>query len=446
MAASAESDTDGILWEILDDHLDEAEYLTEQWCLAARSPLFSLTLLQDRLEKRLGAHLDGLAVGGEVVAQKLLWSSIAEGALGQEGRFAACGLALLADRAPGVVDRLIAALVAERKPKVRNGLAKALAMSDRGDIDEPVRLALYATDRPEVEAALLAVLAARRVDVGPIVGTLLSDTRPPAVRAAAARAAAAATSAQSSLFPAIEALLGHDDEAIASAALRTGLIWGSRTAWRVCEARAAAGQADAMLYLAALDGPAAMPLLTKAVAVERSRPDALFALGFAGLRDAAEACLPYLDAPEPHVARLAGEAVSAIAGVSLEDPALGARRPAKPANDRLPALADDLAEDLMPKPVDALPVPVAANLRRWWKEHHAELAGGQRYLRGQPFGRDAIEHALHAGPLRRTGLLAFELAVRSRGEIKLPALRLRLPKVDLHPSLDSALRRPLKWR
>jgi len=70
-----------------------------------------------------------------------------------------------------------------------------------------------------------------------------------------------------------------------------------------------------MVYLATLDGPAALPVLTSSLAMEGRRPDALFALGFTGLRDAVEACVPYLDDAEPPIAKLAGEAVAAITGV-----------------------------------------------------------------------------------------------------------------------------------
>jgi len=188
------------------------------------------------------AHLDGLVVGGEVVASKLLWTAIAEATLGLEGRFAACALALLADRAPATVDRVIEALIAARKPKVRNGLHKALVMTDRRDVDEPVRLALYAAEAPEVQAALLAILAARRIDPGPILGAMLSDGRPAAVRAAAASAAAGAAD-RNPHYQVIESLFTSDEPVVRAAALRTGLIWNSISAWRTCVAQAAAGKA-----------------------------------------------------------------------------------------------------------------------------------------------------------------------------------------------------------
>ena len=444
MTGGATTDGENILWEVVDDHLDEAEFLTEQWLLAARSPRFGLALLKSTLERRLEAHLDGLVVGGEVVAQQLLWTAIGEGTIGFEGRFAACGLALLADRARPTVDPLLQALASARKPKVRHGLHKALVMSDRRDLDEPTRLALYAADSPEVQTALLAILAARRVDPGPILGAMLSDARPAPVRGAAAQAAVAAAD-RGALYPVIESLLTSGEAAVRAAALRTGLIWNLVTAWRSCAAQAAAGHADAMLYLAMLDGGAAMPLLTSALSSPERRADALFALGFTGLRDAADACLPSLDDPELPIARLAGEALAAITGVPLDDPQFGAPRAAAPQGE-LPKLADDLREELMPTPIDSLPVPVAANLRRWWSERRAAFAGGQRYLRGQPFNKDTLQEALRTGPLRRSGPLACEIAIRSSGETQLAALHLRYPDPDLPPRLDSALHRPPRWR
>jgi len=100
----------------------------------------------------------------------------------------------------------------------------------------------------------------------------------------------------------------------------------------------------------------------------------------------------------------------------------------------------------MPTPIDALAVPIADNVRRWWSERKAAFAEGQRYLRGQPFGRDAIQDALRRGTLRRGGPLACEIAIRSGGETQLPALHLRYPAPDLPPRLDGVLHRPPRWR
>lgn len=433
-----------VLWDVIDDHLEEAEFLTEQWLLAARSPRFSLALLQSSLERRLEAHLDALVVGSAAVADEVLWTSITEAELGQEGRFAACGLALMADGAPASVDRAIQGLVTASKPKVRNGLQKALAMTDRSDAEEPVRLALYAADAPEVQAALLAALAARRIDPGPILGAMLSESRPPAVRLAAAQAACGAAD-RNPFFSAVEALLTGDDPDLRAAALRTGLIWSSRTAWRACSHLAEQGNGPALLYLAMLDGPAALPVLLRWLDVAGRRQDALFALGFTGLRDAADACLPYLDDKDLPVARLAGEALAAITGLPLDDSELAVDRPPA-APDQLPSLEDDLAEDLLPTPIDALPMPIAANVRKWWSERRVAFTLGERYLRGQRFGRDTIEEALRTGPLRRAGPLACEIAIRSGGEIQMPALRLRCAPPALPARLDGALHRPPRWR
>ncbi len=433
-----------VLWDVIDDHLDEAEFLTEQWLLAARSPRFNMALLQSSLESRLEAHLDALAVGGAAVADEVLWTSITEAPLGQEGRFAACGMALLADRAPASVDRAIQGLVTASKPKVRNGLQKALAMTDRSDAEEPVRLALYAAGAPEAQAALLAVLAARRVDPGPILGAMLSESRPLAVRAAAVQAATS-TADRNPFFSAVEALLASEDPDLRAAALRTGLIWNSLAAWRACSHLAEQGNGPALLYLAMLDGPAALPMLLRLLDVVGRRQEALFALGFTGLRDAADACMPYLDDPDLPVARLAGEALAAISGLPLDDSELCLDRPPT-APDELPSLEDDLAEDLLPTAIDALPVPVAANVRKWWSERRVAFTPGERYLRGQRYGRDAIEEALRTGSLRRAGPLACEIAIRSGGEIQMPALRLRYALPALPAHLDRDLQRPPRWQ
>jgi len=433
-----------ILWDVVEDHLDEAEFLIGQWLVAARSPRFSLELLQTTLERRLDAQLDGLAVGGSEVADGLLWATLEDGSIGSEAFFTACGLGLLADETGSAAPRLIDLLNTTDKPKVRNGLRNAFLLGGSPATIEAVRLALYASDSPPVQAAILAVLAARRIDPGPILGPLLerdAEVRAPAVQALAA----APDSARGSLLPRVEQLLADDAPGVRAAARRTGLIWNLEPAWRSCAAQAQAGAPDALLYLAMLDGAAALPWFASGLASPERRPAVLFALGFTGLPEAVDLCLPWLDDPEIAVARLAGEAVGTITGLELDDSRYATRRKPQPAQD-LPPLEDDLREDLMPTPVDMLPVPIAGAIRDWWSERRSAFTAGRRYLYGHPFTVNTVQAALLIGPLRPTGALACELAIRSAGETQLPALHLGYPSPTLPPRLESALHRPPRWR
>ena len=70
---------DLILWDVVEEHLDEAAFLWTQWERGLQSPLYKLHELRDRVEERMLAHLDGLVVGGEAVAQRLLYPALTEG-------------------------------------------------------------------------------------------------------------------------------------------------------------------------------------------------------------------------------------------------------------------------------------------------------------------------------------------------------------------------------
>jgi uncharacterized protein (TIGR02270 family) len=439
-----------VLPDVVEEHLDESEFLIELWLAAARSPRFNLREIHRTVERRLLAHLDGLEVGGPSVADGLLWPTLLPDAGAIPSRVAAAASALLMDADGAVRDRLIEALRAIESPRVRTGLRLALQITARRDVDEPTRLALYATGTPVAQAALLAVLAARRVDPGPILGPLL-DSADSAVLCAALAAAAAATTTDRGRFrSAIEAALSHAVPAVRAAALRTGLIWNIGAAWRACGAQARSGSPDAMLWLALIDPANALAPLTAALETAERR-GALFALGFTGLRDAVELCLPLLDHPDQAVAGLAVEAIAGITGLPLYEAPFAVPSGGEGNGDdddgdgALPPLADDLRADLQPVAIDLLPRPAAGAIRDWWGERRGSFAPAARYLRGAPLNAASLQAALTDGPLRRTGPLACEIAIRSGGRLQLPALRLAQEKPAVPADLVP-LHRPPPWR
>jgi len=99
-----------VRWDIVEEHLDEAAFLWTQWEHALVSPRYTLADVADGPEERLKAHVDGLVVGREPVAERLLIPALAHDE--PEYRFAAAS-ALLAsgERAPraAVLDALAAA-------------------------------------------------------------------------------------------------------------------------------------------------------------------------------------------------------------------------------------------------------------------------------------------------------------------------------------------------
>ena len=427
-----------VLWDVVDEHLDEAEFLLEQWLSTTRSPRFSREHLQAKLETRLNAHLDALLVGGAAVAEQKLWPLVGPESEGPPLRVAAAGLALLLDPALAP-PRLAQALVGGKNPLVREGLGRAFQLSPREDLDEPLRLALYEAAEPAEQAALLGALGSRRVDPGPILGTLLESAEPALLRAALAASSAARPGSFRHL---LEAHLQHPDAGVRAAAIRSGLVWNLHGAWRACLLEARSGGPEAMVLAALLGGPEQVPALAAALATPERRPAALWALGFTGRPEAVEACLPVLSDPE--AAGLAVEAIAGITGLPLFDEPFAQPAPEAEEDEELPPLEEDLRSDLTPAPADELPAPDAEQVRAWWAEARGRFPSGRRFLAGQPLSPPALAAALSTGPLRRIDPLACELAIRSAGSMQLPALRLAQPPLLIRP--DFPLLREPSWR
>jgi hypothetical protein len=314
------------------------------------------------------------------------------------------------------------------------------------------------------------------VHPGPILKGLLARSEPELARAALSAAAVAATDIGSHRHL-VEDRLTHDAPAVRTAALRTAFIWNLASAQRVCAAEARAGSPTALLLLGLLAGQTEVTLLVSMLASEQHRRATLFALGFTGRKQAAEACLTFVGDADPAIAKLAAEAFGAITGFVVEDKVVpvdptveekeepdeeddeedeaaagggggvaatpAASAPAAAAPDDLPPLEEDLEKDLGPQPEDELPTPDAAELRRWWSERADAFAANQRYLGGVVASPAAVEIALRQGSLRRAGPLISEVAIRSGGRVQLPALRLALPAPTL--PADLAMHRDPRW-
>ena len=77
-------------WDIYETHLDEAAFRGSQWEKALDAPDFVLEEVAE-LEEPLAAHVDGLVLGGEPVATRLLVPALTE----DPERVVAAALALL---------------------------------------------------------------------------------------------------------------------------------------------------------------------------------------------------------------------------------------------------------------------------------------------------------------------------------------------------------------
>jgi uncharacterized protein (TIGR02270 family) len=416
-APGTESGDTEIAWDVVEEHLDEVEFLIEQWSSPALRATLSLDQLQRRIEPRLLANIDGLAAGGQAVAERLLWPAFQAGSGGDPGRRLAAAVALVETSDLRVV--LAAAISADGGPERARAMDRALELTARTDVDQPLVAAVKAAS-PARARGLLEVLAARRLDPGPAVGIRLA-ARDPKLVTAALHASAAAKDAR--VRPVLERLLGERDREVRRAAMLAALTSGLRVGWSACLEEVRSGEPPPLDLLALFGAPADHGTIIEALAVPKQRHLALWALGLTGRAGAVAAALPLLRDPDVRTARLAAEVVSSIAGLAVEGEL---RRPAPPEPDELPELEKDLRSRLDLDAVDGLPLAEPDAVEAWWAANRQRFDPERRYLRGQLYTAEAVGEALRHAPLRRFDLLAFELAVRSAGQLLIPRPRLGL--------------------
>ena len=85
---------DRIVWSVVDEHLDEAEFLASLWASARRSGLYALAELERGPERRLLAHVDGLESNGPLALERVVWP-VVDDAKAEPMRLCAAALTLL---------------------------------------------------------------------------------------------------------------------------------------------------------------------------------------------------------------------------------------------------------------------------------------------------------------------------------------------------------------
>ncbi len=422
-----ESRSDAILWDVVEEHLDEAEFLAETWHVNLDSPAYLREEFEQGPQERLLAHVDGLVVGGEDVRAELLEPALADEET-ERWRAAAVALSLLSHPNVQFAVPLFDALD-QRTDEVRHGIIAALSMSSRPDVDVRITDALRRGGEPAHLAALATVGGQRGANPGNLVDGLLQGTDEEA------RAAAV------SMLPFgdrrylnwVEHSLAASTPALQWAAARAGLIMGSGPAWQHVGRRGLAEEpdAEAMVLLASLADQRIAERIAERAEDEAVRPLALHALGSSGRRVAMETCLKWLG--DEAVGPLAGEAFAAMTGLPLDDDTFwddveDPEDQEDAAESESEGGAEDLEEDLEDEDLDEdlgigaeeeLRIPKPEAILAWWQERQSRFDAKKRYIAGRPADQVAIAHALKVLPMRRHHALAFELLVRSKGTVNL---------------------------
>jgi uncharacterized protein (TIGR02270 family) len=177
-----------------------------------------------------------------------------------------------------------------------------------------------------------------------------------------------------------------------------------------------------LLLAAALGSKSDIARVIEALAVPALSRDALWALGFAGTREAIEACLAHMRAGGDN--RVAAEAFCAITGLDLaasklvdhsDDGSMTDERAETHDDLEEPYEAEDLDASLLPAADSFLSRPDVRGIEQWWSVNQSHFAPEARYIGGQLKTMNTLRAALELGPTRRRDALALELSARTAG-------------------------------
>ncbi|MCC7285182.1 MAG: TIGR02270 family protein [Burkholderiaceae bacterium] len=405
-----------IVHVVVQQHAEEAALLRHVRSSLVRAPHVGLLQL-GRLDERIAAHLDGLAVAGKHGTAYCVAALERAGA----GEVFALAVRAIESRDRKRLQQALALVGAA--PDAARGIASALGWVSASDL-QGVGRELLAAGSASLRALGLTACRMHGVDPGPVLAAALHDEQAE-LRAAALRTAAEL--GRVDLLPqARESITSDNPELVFWAAWASCLLGDRQASLRVLAVAAAATHdtapwAERALALAMLASPfdQASALARSLSQAAQTQADAarqrrlIRALGLLG--DAR--FVPWLidRMSDPTLMRLAGEAFSWIAGVDLARADLetlqAPPRPEHPSDD-----PDD--DDVSLDEDESLPWPDADKIRAWWSRQaslQTAAAAGQRLFCGEPASASAATRVLREGTQRLRALAALWLCVLQPG-------------------------------
>ncbi len=408
-----------IIGVVVQQHAEESALLRHVRSVLVRAPHVALLQL-GRLDERIAAHLDGLAVAG-AAGTALCVQALDRPGAGEVFAVAVRALQCHDDKLFAHVLALVPAL-----PDAARGVASALGWVSARDLQGVVRR-LLASAQPHQRALGLSCCRMHQVDPGPALALALADAAPE-VRVSAMRASAAL--ARTDLLDALRRAMADDHPEIVFHAASAACLLGDRqSSLRVLTVAALqdapwARHALSLVMAASAFEPArdlarSLSKAAQALPADAQRRRRLVrALGLLG--DAR--FVPWLIAcmAEPALARLAGESFSWITGAdlarldleTLSHPALPETPSDDPADDEV-----GLDED------DSLPWPDAVKTQAWWARQagmQGAAAAGQRLFDGEPVAIGAALRVLRDGTQRRRAQAALLACTLQPGRMLFP--------------------------
>jgi uncharacterized protein (TIGR02270 family) len=405
-----------ILWDVVEEHLDEAEFGVVQFRRMLEHPSLTLPEL-DKWQERLAAHIDGLVVGGPVVIQRLVVPALEEARAPE--RVTAGSLALLESGELSQFHNLLG----HPQEQMRQAAAWACALTNVGErVAQGALQTLHAAASAYEQAGLLDVIASRGIGA-PGVTEILRDSDP-VILPAALRAAPFCQGP--GLLRAIESHLGSSNPVVLEAAIFAALAHQSPLGLEALESHASTAQLGSkslLALLAALGGPNQHAIIAHLAGSGTHESAALFALGYSGNLTHAPLLLERLRDEDATRAKIAAQSLSMLFDLDLARFQLPPRRANDPgklprptedleAIEALPPFdEDDLDELPLPEPEDDLPTLDPGAIESEVARISAVMQPGKRHLGGHLYSRGQLLDLLARTPLRRRHTLAQVLFI-----------------------------------
>jgi uncharacterized protein (TIGR02270 family) len=389
---------------VVQQHAEESAHLRHVRSVLVAAPHVKLHHLR-RLDDRIAAHLDGLAVAGEFGSQ------LGEAALETPGvgEVFAAAVRAIEENDQRRLDKLFALVGAV--PEAQPGLISAFGWVSAPNLQGVVAM-LLGSKEPFKRQAGLAACAAHGVDPAGALDQAITHPAPP-LRARALRTAGEL--GRRDLLAACQKGTHDEDAGVRFWAARTALLLGDRDrAVGVLEGLAVApgGFRDRALRLVlkALDLPSAQLLLKTVAQDPASKRLLIQGAGIAGDPQ----YLPWLigQMADNKFARLAGESFSMITGLDLAY--LDLERKPPEAFEAGPSENPD-DENVEIDPDDSLPWPDVAKLQAWLQANPARFQSGTRYFMGAPPSVAHCRQVLREGFQRQRAAAAEYLCLLQPG-------------------------------
>ncbi len=387
---------------VVQQHLDNASVLRSTRAVLVRAPHVQLHRLS-RLDERLAASLDGLAIAGDFAR------GLCMAALETPGRGAmfANAIGAIDTRDPALLERLLS--LAEAVPEARVGLVSAFGWVPAPELRGITRALL---DSPHAfrRDIGLAACAMHHADPQTVLETAMADEEH-----SAQAIVVAGKLGRIDLLPGCLGGLMHEDAGRRFESARAALLLGDRQdALRMLVAFTGEGgpcqAAAAMLALKVLPTEQAHALLQSIARKEDSVRILIRGIGAAGDPH----YVPWLIAQmgDLKLARLAGESFSTITGLDLAAEDLELKPPENPVagpND------DPDDEDVAMDEDEGLPWPDAEKIDAWWQADGHRFPHGIRCFVGEPVTQGHCLAVLKTGFQRQRIAAAEHLSLMTPG-------------------------------